>query len=113
MKKIKLNFVLYSDNLDGVKEYVKVNGEHIKLEEPLKIKMFGVYRHSFPCSLSKAMKSWGCWKQILKFNTFYHSIVQKDKNGINSGTKFNILLLPIVYIYSLIDTRMFHKIAFV
>lgn len=113
MKKLKLNFVLYTDNLDGVKEYVKVNGEHIKLEEPLKLKMSGAYKHSFPCSLNQAMKSWECWKQILTFQRFYHSIFKKDSDCINAGTKFNILLLPIVYLYSLVDTRMFHKITFV
>jgi len=109
---VSCSFVLYSENIDGIKEYEKVNGEYIKLDEPIKLKMFGVYRHSFGCNLSDAMKQWGCVKQILSFNRFYHSI-GRDKNYLQMGTKFNIFLLPIVYLYSLIDTKMFHKVAFV
>lgn len=40
-------FVLYSENIDGIKEYEKINNEYIKLEDPIKLKMLGVYRHSF------------------------------------------------------------------
>jgi len=71
---VSCSFVLYSDNIDGTKEYEKVNGEYIKLDEPIKLKMFGVYRHSFGCSLKDAVKQWSCVKQILSFNRFYHSI---------------------------------------
>jgi len=109
---VSCSFVLYTENIDVIKEYEKVNGEYIKLDEPIKLKMFGVYRHSFGCSLSDAMKQWGCVKQILSFNRFYHSI-GSDKNYLQMGTKFNIFLIPIVYLYSLIDTKMFHKVAFV
>lgn len=109
---VSCSFVLYSENIDGIKEYVKVNGEYIKLDEPIKLKMFGVYKHSFPYSLSDALKQWGCVKQILSFNRFYHSI-GRDKDCLQRGTKFNIFLLPIVYLYSLIDTKMLHKVAFV
>lgn len=121
-KKIKLplkwksvfnrNFILYSNNINGIKECVKVNGEFFELDKPLKIKMFGVYRHSFPCSLKQALKSWDCWKRILKLHAFYHSIGKNKETYCEAGTKFNILLLPIVYLYSLIDTKMFHKILF-
>ena len=104
---IKYNFVLYSNNIEGIKEYEK----GIKLEEPIKLKMFGVYKHSFGCSLSKAITQWGCIKQILKFERFYHSIYRSKK--FEAGTKFNILLFPIVYLYSLIDTKMFHRVKFV
>ena len=109
---VSCSFVLYSKNIDGIKEYEKVNGEYIKLDEPIKLKMFGVYKHSFPCSLKQAMKSWACWKQILSFQRFYHSIGKDKETYIEAGTKFNILLLPIVYLYSLIDTKMFHRVAF-
>jgi hypothetical protein len=109
---VSCSFVLYSENIDGIKEYERVNEEYIKLDEPIKLKMLGVYRHSFGCSLSDAMKQWDCVKQILSFNRFYHSI-GRDKNYLQMGTKFNIFLLPIVYLYSLIDTKMFHKVAFV
>jgi hypothetical protein len=109
----KISFVLYSENLDGVKEYEKVNGNMVKLDEPIKLKMFGVYKHSFGCTLGQAMKSWGCWKQILKFERFYHSIGIDKESGLKVGTKFNILFLPIVYLYSIIDTKMFHKVAFI
>lgn len=109
---VSCSFVLYSNNIDGIKEYEKVNGEYIKLDEPIKLKMFGVYKHSFPCSLKQAMKSWACWKQILSFQRFYHSIGKDKETYIEAGTKFNILLLPIVYLYSLIDTKMFHRVAF-
>jgi len=109
---VSCSFVLYSNNIDGVKEYEKVNGEYIKLDEPIKLKMFGVYKHSFPCSLWQAMKSWECWKQILSFQRFYHSIGKDKETYIEAGTKFNILLLPIVYLYSLIDTKKFHRVAF-
>ena len=110
---VSCSFVLYSNNIDGIKEYEKVNGEYIKLDEPIKLKMFGVYRHSFGCSLTEAIKQWSCVKQILSFNRFYHSIGKDKETYIEAGTKFNILLLPIVYLYSLIDTRMFHRVAFV
>ena len=109
---VSCSFVLYSENIDGTKEYEKVNGEYIKLDEPIKLKMLGVYRHSFGCELKDALKQWGCVKQILSFNRFYHSI-GRDKSYLQMGTKFNVLLLPVVYLYALIDTRMFHKVAFV
>lgn len=109
---VSCSFVLYSENIDGTKEYEKINGEYIKLDKPLKLKMFGVYRHSFGCELKYALKQWGCVKQILSFNRFYHS-VGRDKSYIQMGTKFNILMLPVIYLYALIDTKMFHKVAFV
>lgn len=102
-------FILYSDDIDGIKEYEKIDGAYKKLDVPRKVKMSGVYRHSFPCSLSEALKSWKCWKQILKFERFYYSIT-KDKT---QGTKFNIFMLPIVYLYCLIDTRKFNNIKFI
>lgn len=111
IKKIKsLKFVLYLDNIDGIKEYQKINGEYIKLDKPINIKMFGVYRHSFGCELKDALKKWSCIKQILSFNRFYNSI-GKDKTYLEMGTKFNILSLPFVYLYALIDTKMFYKVA--
>lgn len=109
---LSTNFVLYSENIKGIKEYKKVDGDYVKLEKPVKLKMFGVYRHSFGCSLSDAMKQWSCVKQILSFTRFYHSI-GRDKNCLQTGTKFNIFLLPVVYLYSLIDTKMFHKVALI
>jgi len=104
-----LNFVLYSENIDGIKEYEKVNDKHIKLKTPVKIKMIGVYKHPFPCSLNKAIKNWECIKQILKLKMFYHSIIDNKLYLKESGTKFNIFLLPIIYLYSLIDTKKFTK----
>lgn len=119
MKNLLLNiitvnhgFVLYSNNIDGIKEYEKINGEYIKLNNPINVKMFGVYKHSFPCSLTQALKCWTCWKQILLFNRFYHSIGNNKETYIKEGTKFNIFLLPIIYLYCLIDTKKFHKVAF-
>ena len=108
---VKTKFVLYSENIDGEIEYEKINGVYDKLKEPLKIKMIGVYKHSFPCSLYKAMTDLKCLSQILSFNRFYHSIIN-DKTSLKNGTNFNILSLPIIYIYSLIDTKMLHKIKF-
>lgn len=108
---VSCSFVLYSENIDGTKEYEKVNGECIKLDEPIKLKMLGVYRHSFGCELKDALKQWSCVKQILSFNRFYHSI-GRDKSYLQMGTKFNVLLLPFVYLYALIDTKMFHKVVF-
>ncbi len=109
---VSCSFILYSNNIDGIKEYEKVNGEYIKLDVPIKLKMFGVYKHSFPCSLNQALKRWACWKQILIFQRFYHSIGNNKETYIEAGTKFNILLLPILYLYALIDTKMFHRVAF-
>lgn len=36
-----------------------------------------------------------------------------DKSYLQMGTKFNILMLPVMYLYALIDTKMFHKVAFI
>ena len=109
---IPYRFVLYSNNIKGIKEYEKINGEYTKLDEPIKLKMFGVYRHSFP-SLHRAIRSWPGWIQILSFKRFYHSIGVDKKSYLAMGTKFNILLLPVIWIYALIDTQMFHCVAFV
>ena len=113
MRKIKCNFILYSNNIDGIKEWEIVNGEHVKLDKPIKLKMFGVYKHSFGCSLTQALKSWECWKQILKCQRFYHSIGSNKETYIEAGTKFNIFLFPIIYLYSIIDTKMFHRVAII
>jgi len=104
-------FILYSDNIKGIKEYEKKDGEYIKLENPIELKMSGVYVHSFSCTLNEALKNFKCLVQIFKFQRFYHSII--NKNEFSSGTKFNILLLPIVYLYSIIDQKMLHKIKFI
>lgn len=107
-----LRFVLYRNNIDGIKEYQKINGKYIKLEKPIKVKMFGVYKDSFGCSFTNAIKNFSCLKQILSFNRFYNSI-GIDKSYLKTGTKFNIFLLPIVYLYCLIDTKKFYSIAFI
>jgi hypothetical protein len=110
MLKFKSKFILYSENIECIREYEKVDDKYIKLEEPIKSKALGIYRHSFGCSLTDAMKKWNSIKQILFFERFYHLVGSKYE--FNQGTKFNILLLPIVYLYSLIDTKKFHKVAF-
>ena len=108
---MKYKFVLYSDNIKGVKEYEKIDGEYIKLDNPREFKMSGVYVHSFPCSLKEALKNFECVKQIFKFQRFYHSIINKSE--FSFGTNFNILLLPIVYLYAIIDQKIMHKIKFI
>lgn len=106
---VRCSFVLYSEKIDGIKEYEKKEGKYVALKEPIKIKMIGVYRHTFGCTLSEALKEWACIKQILSFDRSYHAIID-DKSQLNQGTRFNIFFFPLVYLYSLIDKRMFHKV---
>ncbi len=76
-----------------------------------KDKSIGAYRHSFGCTLIEAIRQWGCIKQILTFDRFYHSITDKS-NLYYRGTKFNIFLFPIIYLYSIIDKQIYHKVRF-
>lgn len=101
-------FVLYSDKLPFCREYVRdENGTPIKLDKPIAGVMTGVWKHSFGCTLSEALKQWGCIKQVLKFQRFYFSI-----SPLEAGTQFPSFLLPLVYLYSLIDRKEFLKIKF-
>lgn len=100
--------------MDMFKNYDIVNGEYVTIDPPIPVESFGAYRHSFACPLKKAIKSWGCLWQILKFQRFYHSVCGKDMKYVEDcATKFPLLLLPIVYIYSIIDTGLFHKIIII
>lgn len=104
MKKMK-KFVLYSDKVHFCKEYEKgEQGQLVKLEKPIYGFSVGVWRHSFACTLTEALKQWKCVKQILKFKRFYFSI-----SPLETGTQFPILSFPIVYLYSLIDRKEFLK----
>lgn len=104
------SFVLYSETLDGTKEYEKINGKYIKLDKPIKLKMLGVYKHSFACTLNEALRDWKCLIQIFTTNyRFYHTVIQ-DKNQLEAGTKFNVFSFPFWYLYSLMNTKKFHKV---
>ncbi len=107
----KWKFVLYSTELEGEKTFEKVNGEFVKLEKPVKIKMMGALHHMFPCTLTQAFFNWRCLVQIFTSRTlsFYHTVIG-SKNELKAGTQFYLFLFPFWYIHSVIQWKMFHKV---
>lgn len=110
MKNIfKTTFVLYSDKVKTMKQYEKINGEWIKIENPIPQNSIGVYKHSFVSPLKTVIFNYECLCQILRFERFNYSM----DNHFNNGTKFNIFTLPFVYLFATIDTGKFNKIKFI
>jgi len=102
-------FVLYTDKCKVVKEYQKdENGNHIKLDVPVESYTQAVWRHSFACSLSEALVQWRCFLQLFSMHRFYYSITT-----LENGTKFNLFLLPLVYLYALIERKELLKIKII
>lgn len=114
-----LKFILYYV-ADGEKTIEWNGNTYFDLEKPVKVTNRFAYAHTFGCSLWKAIFDWRCLIQILHLepfglSRFYHSVcpMTDDKWLIHCATKFNILLFPLVYIFSLLDQRKFHRVMFV
>jgi hypothetical protein len=109
---MKTKFVLYSTDITCTQEYEKKGVDYIKLETPIISKACGGYRHAFACTLKQAVKQWDCLIQILKCQRFYYSMC--DEKIVDSvATRFPLILFPIVYVYSIINTGKLNKIKLI
>lgn len=108
---LEYRFILYSNNIVLTRTNFRLgNGLYI-LREPIEFKAYADYRACFFCTLTEAMKDWGCVKQILLFQRFSYSF--GVKGDIKMCTKFVLWMLPIVYIFAVIDTGRFNSISIV
>ena len=86
----------------------------VELEKPKIHIANGFYRHSFPCTLSKAIMNPKCLLQIFHIrhhSRFYHSMTDMISFR-SSATRFPVLFILPIYIFSIWDSKSFHKIKF-
>ena len=107
---LKCKFSLYTKRLktmQNVEAFPTEKGwDYVYIDPPIPVFVDAIYCHTFGCSLTEALFDYKCLFQILKFKRFAHGCT----NDLSSATKFSIYVFPIWYIYSIIDTKMFHKI---
>lgn len=112
-----LKFILYKFEY-GLKFSDVKNGEIIYINPPIPVLNRLAYRHTFGISLWEAVLDCKCLIQILHLQPFgssrfsYSLCGLDDKCLIDCSTKFHVILLPFVYLFSILDKKCFHKVKF-